>query len=369
MRIFFRSDAPPLDMNNSTSDVVAPPLDIPEPLAHEQILLSRDAASGLDCIIAIHSTQRGPAFGGCRLWAYGSRSEALHDAIRLSEGMSLKNALAGLPFGGGKAVIVRPREAYDRERLMAAFGSAVERAGGSYITAEDVGTTTDDMRLIVRRTKYVSGIPRTHSFGGDPSPKTAFGVFVALEQALRSHLRRPLAGATIAVQGLGAVGMQLCERLHDGGARLVVADIDSARAEQARARFDARIVDDRSILQEPCDVLAPCALGAALDRRTVPTIRAAIVCGAANNQLATPDDGDALHDRKVLYLPDYLVNAGGIISVAREYLGQGEESAVMQEVARIGLRVNQLLERAHHRAPGRVADEWAREMLQAAAVN
>jgi leucine dehydrogenase len=336
-------------------------------LPHEEVMLSADQASGLRCIIAIHSTVRGPAFGGSRLWAYSSDRDALEDALRLSQGMSLKNALADLPFGGGKSVILRPEGNFDREALFSAFGKAVASAHGRYITAEDVGSTTSDMRHVQSKTSFVSGIPREGSFGGDPSPKTAFGVFVAIEQGLRYHLKRPLRGASVAVQGLGAVGMSLCERLHDSGAKLVVADIDQARTAEAAARFGARVVDVRNILTEPCDVLAPCALGAVLDSGSVPHVKAPIICGAANNQLATSDDGDALHARGVLYLPDFLVNAGGIISVAREYLGQGEEDAVMREVGGIGQRIVQLLERADGLALSRVADAWAREKMKPAA--
>jgi leucine dehydrogenase len=339
---------------------------LPGEAAHEQLLLQADAASGLRSIIAIHSSARGPAFGGCRLWAYADDTAALVDALRLSHGMSLKNALADLPFGGGKAVILRPPGEFDRQALFSAFGRAVQAAGGRYITAEDVGSTTDDMRVVQTQTTFVSGIPRAGQFGGDPSPKTAYGVFVAIEQGVRQHLKRGLAGATVAVQGLGAVGMHLAERLHAAGARLVVADIDPRRTADAVRRHGAREVPVGAILTEPCDVLAPCALGAVLDARSVPTLRAALVCGAANNQLATPEDGDALHARGVLYLPDYLVNAGGIVSVAREYLARGaDDAAVMAEVARIGERVVELLERAGGAAPGRVADAWAREKLSA----
>lgn len=330
---------------------------------HEQILMSTDPSSGLRCIIAIHSTVRGPAFGGCRLWSYAIDQAALSDALRLSQGMSLKNALADLPFGGGKAVILRPEGTFDRNALFASFGRSVRAAGGRYITAEDVGSTTDDMREVQNHTPCVSGIPREGAFGGDPSPKTAFGVFVAIEEGVRRHLKRSLTGATVAVQGLGAVGMSLCERLHDSGVSLVVADIHESRVQEAVARFGARAVGVGDILSEPCDVLAPCALGAVLDASSVPLVKASVVCGAANNQLATLQDGDSLHKAGVLYLPDYLVNAGGIISAAREYLGQGEEASVMHEIAKIGQRVSELLERAGTSAPGRVADMWAHEKL------
>ncbi len=334
---------------------------------HEQVMTANDPQSGLRCVIAIHDTTRGPAFGGCRVWHYANKGAALIDALRLSEGMSYKNALADLPFGGGKAVVMRPPGAFDRASLFTAFGKFVESTGGRYITAEDVGSTTEDMRNVARQTSFVSGLPRDGRFGGDPSPKTAYGVFVAMEQAVRMHLKRSIARTTVAVQGLGAVGMSLCERLHDAGASLVVADIDEARTRDANSRFGARVVSVERILMEPCDVLAPCAMGAVLNGQTVMVLNSAIVCGAANNQLAAADDGDALHDRGVLYLPDFLVNAGGIISVAREYLGQGAETTVMQEIGGIGRRVSELLERSENRAPSRVAVSWAREKLDAVA--
>lgn len=336
---------------------------LPDEQPHEQVLLRTDFASGLRAILAVHSTVRGPAFGGCRMWTYAHDQAALTDALRLSRGMSMKNALADLPFGGGKAVILQPKGKFDRNALFGAFGRTVAALNGAYITAEDVGSTTDDMRLVQQETPFVSGIPRGGAFGGDPSPKTAFGVFVAIEQAVRHRLKRSLAGATVAVQGLGAVGTSLCAYLHDAGARLVVSDVVASRARAVEARFAARVVEPEQILFEPADVLAPCALGAILDADTVLRVRAAIVAGAANNQLATIADGDRLHELGVLYLPDFLINAGGIISVAREYLGTGHETAVMQEIARISERVAELMERSVDSPAARVAEAWAMEKL------
>lgn len=339
---------------------------LPGEPSHEQVLFNTDAESACRTIIAIHNTQRGPAFGGCRMWSYADDRAALTDALRLAQGMSLKNALAGLPFGGGKAVIIRPSsDAFDRTAVFRAFGRAVHAAGGRYITAEDVGSTTSDMRVVQSYTPYVSGIPRAGEFGGDPSPKTAWGVFVAIDEAVRLHLKRPIAGCTVAVQGLGAVGMSLCNFLFAAGAHLRVADINPTRMIEAQQRFQAKAVDVNAILYEDVDVLAPCAMGAVLNSATVPLVNAAIVAGAANNQLETLEDGDALHARGVLYIPDFLANAGGIISVAREYLGSGKEDDVMQEVGMIRGRVFELLERLQGQAPARVADAWARERLHA----
>jgi leucine dehydrogenase len=281
--------------------------------------------------------------------------------------MSLKNALADLPFGGGKAVILKPAGAFDRSALFAAFGRAVQALDGAYITAEDVGTTTADMRVVQQHTAFVSGIPRDGAFGGDPSPKTAWGVFVSIEAGVRLHLKRAsLEGVRVALQGLGAVGWHLAEHLHRAGAKLVVADVDAAKVARAQAQFGATAVAIDAILSADVDVLAPCALGAVLNAQSVPLVRAQLIAGASNNQLATVEDGDALHARGVMYLPDYLVNAGGIISVAREFRNEGEESAVMAEVGKIAERVAELLERVKadpQGTPGRIADAWARAKL------
>lgn len=336
---------------------------LPGEAPHERVIFGTDA-SGLRSIIAIHSTSRGPAFGGCRMWTYASDQAALTDALRLSQGMSFKNALANLPFGGGKSVILKPRTAFGRDRLFAAFGDLVESADGEYITAEDVGTTTADMSVVASRTHYVSGLPHHSGFGGDPSPKTAWGVFLSIEQGLEIHFKKSLPGALVAVQGLGSVGMALCEYLADRGARLVVADVNEARSLEAASRFGARVVAPDEILEVAADVLAPCALGAVLNSQSVARLRASMVAGAANNQLACPEDGDALHARGILYLPDFLINAGGIISVAREYLCMGTERDVMTEVGKIADRVAELLERCQEDGPpARVAESWARTSL------
>jgi len=339
---------------------------LPEQAPHERVLLATDPATGLKAILAVHSTARGPAFGGCRLWHYESELAALNDALRLSQGMSLKNALADLPFGGGKAVILKPEGAFDRPALFAAFGRAVQSLQGAYITAEDVGTTTADMRGMQAETPFVSGIPREGAFGGDPSPKTAWGVFVSIQAGARLVLgRASLEGVRVALQGLGAVGWHLAEFLHKAGAQLVVADVNADKVARAQAELKARAVSVNEILSVQADVLAPCALGAVLNAQSTPAIQAKLIAGAANNQLATVADGDALQTRGITYLPDYLVNAGGIVSVAREFRNEGEESKVMAEVSEIRGRVAELLERikVSGNTPGREADAWARSKL------
>src|SRR6185437_13085055 len=268
--------------------------------AHEQVIFGCDAASGLRAIIAIHSTALGPAAGGCRMWPYAASSDAIVDALRLSRGMSYKNAMAELPFGGGKAVIIGdPRD--KTPQLMAAFGRLVDSVGGRYITAEDVGTTTADMEQVARVTGFVSGLPHESGrsadpglpVGGDPGPKTALGVFLGLKAAVRFRLgRATLEGLRIAVQGLGGVGYPLCRLLAAEGASLCVADSRTGAAQRVCQELGAREVSVESILAQDVDVLAPCALGAILDSRSIPTVRAQVIAGAANNQLAREEDGD-----------------------------------------------------------------------------
>jgi leucine dehydrogenase len=339
--------------------------------AHERIVLASDADTGLTAIIAVYNTARGPAFGGCRYWQYASDQEAFTDALRLSQGMALKNALAGLPFGGGKAVILRRPEGLDRTAMFKAFGRLVESQQGIYITAEDVGTTADDMRAVQSETRYVSGIARANeAYGGNPSPRTAYGVFVGLAAAVETALgRASLDGITVAVQGLGSVGWDLAARLHAAGARLIVSDIDAKRTADAQASFGARVVDAAEIANVEADVFAPCALGGSITRKVAAECRFKVIAGGANNQLMSLAEGDALHERGIFYAPDFLVNAGGIVSCVREYLGAAKEADVLAEVALIGPRVRELAERvkAAGAAPARAAVAWARENMVRAA--
>lgn len=330
------------------------PLDFVEPL--------NDPTTGLRGFIAVHSLVRGPAFGGCRMRAYASEEEALADAARLAEGMTLKNALAGLPFGGGKAVLMKPDSIRDRRELFRAFGREVGRLEGRYITAEDVGTTPADMLAVRSVTSYVSGISRAGAFGGDPGPYTALGVSYAIETAALVLLhRRSLQGLRVGIQGLGAVGSELCGLLASAGAQLWVADLDSVRVAEARDRWGAKAVSSETLLHGELDVLSPCAVGGVIDSAAAYLIQAKVVAGAANNQLARLEDGDTLRQRGIWYLPDFLVNAGGIIAVAREYLGTATEDSVRQEIRQISRRVEELIRVAKetHRAPARVAVDWA----------
>ncbi len=328
-----------------------------------------DAASGLDGVIAIHSTALGPGAGGCRFWRYPDIEAATQDACRLAKGMSYKNAMAELPLGGAKAVLRYPEGDFDRAALFRAFGKAVDALGGVYVTAEDVGTSVADMAQVSTMTRHVAGLdPAENMAGGDPSPWTALGVFDAMRTAARLTLDAELADLTVAVQGVGNVGASLCRQLAEAGAKLIIADIDAARCRALADELGATVVDVAEIAAADADIFAPCALGGALTQESVAAMKARLVCGAANNQLATPDVADALLARGIVYAPDYVVNAGGIISVSAEYLGE-DEASVRTRVGRIGPRVARLLEQAARegRSPAMVADEMAEAIIAGAA--
>lgn len=326
-----------------------------------EVMHVRDPNCGLDGIIVIDSTALGPGAGGCRIWDYPNPDDATEDAFRLSKGMSYKNAMAGLPFGGAKAVLRRPRGSFDRAVLFQAFGRAVAELKGRYVTAEDVGTSVADMQEVARTTRHVAGLPPTDGrAGGDPSPWTAQGVFDAMLYAARTRLGTDLKGLTVAVQGTGNVGAGLCSRLAKAGANLVIADIDRERRDRLAAIYGAKIVDANDIVSTEADILAPCALGGALTPQKVPLIKAGLICGGANNQLATAETAQMLQDNGIVYVPDYVANAGGIISVAAEYLGESQ-SSVAERVAQIGPRVAKLLDHALYLelSPAQVADRMA----------
>lgn len=337
---------------------------------HERVVFCNDKKSGLKAIIAIHSTTLGPAAGGCRLWSYESDDAALTDVLRLSQGMSYKNAMAGLNFGGGKAVIMKTPDFDGSDALYEKFGEFVDQLQGDYVTAEDVGMSVSIMQTIGRSTKYVSGLPpKEGRAGGDPSPKTSWGIFKGIDAAVRFKLgRENVENLTVAVQGVGHVGYYLSKYLSEAGAKLVVADIDEQRVRRVCDEFGAVASSLDDILFESVDVVAPCALGAILSEHSIPRLRTEIVAGGANNQLAVGADGQRLSDAGILYAPDYVINGGGIINVSSEYYGDLDEEEVMESVAQIGPRLTGIFEEAA--ATGKptnvIADTMAQKIIAAA---
>jgi leucine dehydrogenase len=288
-------------------------------MGHEQLVLCQDTASGYRGIIAIHSTVLGPALGGTRFWNYASDDEAIVDALRLARGMTYKNAVAGLNLGGGKSVIIGNNKTTDREMIFRAHGRFVESLGGRYITAEDVGTSTADMDYVHMETDYVSGLAGR---SGDPSPVTAHGVFRAIQASAKERWGSDdLSDKTVAIQGCGHVGYYLAKELHEAGATLVVTDIDAERVKRVVTEFNARAVGSDEIYGTKADVFAPCALGAIINDKTIPQLRVEIVAGAANNQLLEERHGIELDSRDIMYAPDYVANAGGVINVYSELAG------------------------------------------------
>ncbi|HET8611190.1 MAG TPA: Glu/Leu/Phe/Val dehydrogenase dimerization domain-containing protein [Sphingomonas sp.] len=344
------------------------PWDYPDFDEHEGVHFFRDAASGLSAIIAVHSTHLGPAAGGCRYWTYSRSDDAITDALRLSRGMSYKNAMAGLPMGGGKAVILADPARGKTPELLAAFGRAVESLGGRYVTAEDVGISDKDMVQVSKHTSHVSGLPveGAGDAGGDPGPFTAMGVYLGLKAAVKQGLKRDgMAGVHVAIQGVGSVGGGLARLLAKDGAKLTLADVNEERAKTLAAELGAQVAPTDAILTVEADVVSPCALGAILTAESIARLKAQVVAGAANNQLATPEDGWRLHSRGITYAPDYVINAGGIINVGLEYLGHGDRAEVESRIAEIPGRLDQIWrESAASAEPASlVADRMAERLI------
>jgi leucine dehydrogenase len=341
--------------------------DLPDFDAHEGVHFFSDAESGLRAIIAIHSTHLGPAAGGTRFWHYVDANDAVTDALRLSRGMSFKNAMAGLPVGGGKGVILADKARTKTPAMLAAFGRAIDSLGGRYVTAEDVGMGEADLVAIGRETRHVSGLPvgEGHA-GGDPGPSTAMGVFLGVKAAIKRAFDKDSAtGVHVAIQGVGSVGGGLARLLAGEGARLTLADVDRARADKLAAELGATVVDASDILSIEADVVSPCALGAILTAESIAKLDAPVVAGGANNQLATPEDGDRLHARGILYAPDYVINAGGIINVTLEYLGQGDRAEVEARLRQIPGRLETIWAEsgATGETAARVADRMAMKLI------
>jgi len=341
--------------------------DLPDFDAHEGVHFFSDKASGLRAVIAIHSTHLGPAAGGTRFWHYADANDAVTDALRLSRGMSFKNAMAGLPVGGGKGVILADKARTKTPEMLAAFGRAIDSLGGRYVTAEDVGMGEADLVAIGKATRHVSGLPvgEGHA-GGDPGPSTAMGVFLGVKAAIRRALGKDsAAGVHVAIQGVGSVGGGLARLLAEEGARLTLADVDQARAAKLAAELGGSVVDATQILSIEADVVSPCALGAVLTADSIAALKAPVVAGGANNQLAMPEDGDRLHQRGILYAPDYVINAGGIVNVTLEYLGQGDRAEVQARLKQIPGRLETIWaeSEASGETAARVADRMAMKLI------
>lgn len=296
---------------------------------HEEVIFCRNKSTGLRAIIAIHNTVLGPALGGLRMWNYASEEEALVDVLRLSRGMTYKAAASGLNLGGGKAVIIGDPKSVKSEGLFRTFGTYVNALQGRYITAEDVGTTVEDMEYIFMETPYVTGISRSLGGSGDPSPYTAYGVFMGMKAALEVKLKTSsFKGVRVAIQGVGHVGSHLIEYLLKAGAEVVVGDISQERIKTMKDQFPSiNVVDPKDILQQECEIIAPCAMGGVINDKVLPKLKCQIVAGAANNQLENTKHGRELHERGILYAPDYLINSGGLINVFVELEGYSFERA------------------------------------------
>ena len=332
---------------------------------HEQVVFAHDVTTGLRAIVAVHATVLGPAFGGCRMWPYRDEAEALTDVLRLSRGMTYKAAVCALPYGGGKSVILGdPRQA-KTPALLRAMGQVVDHLGGRYIIADDIGTTLDDLRVMREMTAHTAAATLA---AGQALPVTAYGVFQAIRAAVEHALGRDdLDGLRVAVQGLGAVGLPLCRYLADAGASLIVTDLDQARVREAARTLGALPVEPAAIYGQPADVFAPCALGAVLNDRTIPLLGATIVCGGANNQLAEARHAAALAARGILFVPDYIANAGGVIDFHQERTGDDAPEAVLGAVERIHAITQDVLGRASRagETPLQVADRIVLERLAA----
>ena len=340
------------------------PWGLPDFDDHEGVHFFTDRETGLHAIVAIHSTMRGPAGGGTRFWHYADRQDAVTDALRLSRGMSYKNAMAGLDMGGGKAVILAGAKSPE---LLRAFGRAVDSLGGRYATAQDVGMSEADMIAIAGETRHVCGLPAPHDMaGGDPGPSTAYGVFLGVKAAIARGLKRDtVESVRVAIQGVGSVGGGLARHLAAEGARLTLADADAGRARALADELGADIADPADILALNVDVVSPNALGAVWTADSIAALNAPVVAGGANNQLATPSDGERLRQKGVLYAPDYVINAGGIINVALQYLRGASRAEAMRAIEGIPVRLNEVWDEAERtgQPTADVADAIARRLI------
>ena len=341
--------------------------DSPDFDEHELVHFVTDAATGLKAVIAVHSTRLGPGAGGTRFWHYARPEDGIADALRLSRGMSYKNAMAGLPLGGGKAVILADAGRTKTPEMLAAFGKAVDGLCGHYVTAEDVGMSVADMVALSEQTRYVAGLPVAEgAVGGDPGPHTSYGVFLGVKAAVRRALGKDnLSGLHIALQGAGSVASGFARRAAAEGARLSIADVDAAKAAALAAETGGTVVGTDEVMSLQADVLSPNALGAILTEASIAALNVPVVAGGANNQLATPADGYHIHARGILYAPDYVINAGGIINVSTEFLGDGDQDTVRERIEAIPGKLEAIWQEsaATGRNAANVADAMAQRLI------
>jgi leucine dehydrogenase len=332
---------------------------------HELVAFHTDEDSGLKAIIAVHNTKLGPATGGCRMYPYAKEEDAIDDVLRLSRGMTYKSALAGLPLGGGKSVIIGNPKTDKTPRLLHAMGDFIDSLSGRYVGAEDSGTGVSDIATMAERTRHVSGVNQQAKHGGDPSPVTAYGVFIGIQATLNQLGYTDLRGRSIAIQGVGNVGLHLCKHLLEAGANVFVSDINEDNLRMA-AILGAHVVSNTDIMQLKVDVFAPCAMGAILNDKSVNQLRCQAIAGAANNQLATLDIGDQLHHSGILYAPDYVINAGGIIDVYYQNQGIFDTGQVNQHVDTIARKLSDIFTRSTREniACQRIADSMAEEIFK-----
>lgn len=338
---------------------------------YERVVRCKDAESGLHAIISVHSTVLGPALGGLRMWPYPSEDEALYDVLRLSKGMTYKSAVAQTGLGGGKAVIIGDPKTTKSEALYLAMGKFIDSLEGAYITAEDVNTTMHDLEIVRRATRYVTGLSEADGGSGNPSPYTAYGVFLGIRAAMgwRFGSDDP-AGRTVAIQGVGAVGSALCRRLVDHGAKVMIGDRNEARVQELVAELGVTAIPQADILFQECDVLAPCALGAIINDETLPKLRCKILAGATNNPLGERRHGEELVRRNILYAPDYVINAGGIINVSTELMPDGfNQEASLARIERIPKALSELwtIAKEENIAPNIASHRLAKNILATAA--
>ncbi|MBD3585265.1 Glu/Leu/Phe/Val dehydrogenase [Salinimonas sp. HHU 13199] len=338
---------------------------------HEHVAFYHDEAAGLSAIIAVHNTNLGPALGGCRMWPYVNSAEALTDVLRLSKGMTYKSAMANLKLGGGKSVIIGDPRKVKTPEMMTAMGKFVDSLGGKYFTAEDSGISVSDLKTMAKESEYIAGTKAHYHYAGEtadgnPAPSTAYGVFVGVKASVEHALKSDLNGVRVAIQGMGHVGYRLAEHLHNAGAKLFVTDIYPEGVDRAVKELGATAVAPEEIYGLDVDVVAPCAMGASINDETLSTLKAKVIAGAANNQLAREEIGDVLQERGIVYAPDYVINAGGVIDIYHQRMESSSNEALRDHLEQIGDTLKEIFERAdaEGRATNRVANVIAEERFK-----